>query len=195
MQKARAAWPNLIAPYQLDDLHFLDETWSSTNMIRTHGYAPLGERLIGKVPQAHWKTISFVGALTTRGIVAPWALDQGMTGDWFLAYVRQILVPVLRPGNVVIMDNLSSHKVSGVQEAIESVGAKVLLLPKYSPDLNPIEKAFSKLKGLLRSAAARTVPKLYGALRKIVGKITPEESVGYLRHCGYSAAIPTSRAV
>ena len=123
---------------------FVDETWASTNMTRSHGRCPRGERLVMEVPHGHWKTTTFVAGLRTGGLVAPTVVDGPMTGDVFVAYVRQQLVPTLRPGDVVVMDNLSSHKRAAVRIAIESVGAKLRLLPPYSPDLNPIERAFSK---------------------------------------------------
>jgi transposase len=130
---------------------FLDETWASTNMTRTHGRCPQGERLVMDVPHGHWKTTTFVVGLRMTGLIAPTVVDGPMTGDVFVAYVQQQLVPTLKSGDVVVMDNLSSHKRAAVQTAIESVGAKLRMLPPYSPDLNPIEKAFSKLKAKLRA--------------------------------------------
>ncbi|MBX9582687.1 MAG: IS630 family transposase, partial [Gemmataceae bacterium] len=156
--RRRAAWRAGVTP-GLDParLVFLDETWAATNMARTHGYAPRGERVAAPVPHGHWHTTTFVGALTAGGFVAPLVVDGAVNGPLFRAYVEQHLAPALRPGDVVVMDNLGSHKVAGVEAAIERAGGRLLYLPPYSPDLNPIELAFSKLKRLLRSAAERTV--------------------------------------
>src|SRR5438477_8781097 len=134
-------------------LVFIDETWAKTNMTRTRGYAPKGQRLVDAAPHGHWHTTTFVGALTARGFIAPLVIDGAVNGELFLAYVERVLVPELRPGQVVVMDNLGSHKAAGVRQAIEAAGGRVLYLPPYSPDLNPIENAFAKLKRLLRAAA------------------------------------------
>ena len=141
-------------------LVFIDETSASTKMARLYGRAPKGERCRASVPHGHWKTTTFTAGLRINGMAAPMVLDGPMNGDAFLAYVRQVLVPELSPGDVVIMDNLPAHKVSGVHDAIEAAGANLIYLPPYSPDFNPIEMAFSKLKALLRAAAARTIPDL-----------------------------------
>ena len=137
-------------------LVFIDETWATTNMTRQRGRCPRGERLIGAVPHGHWKTSTFVAALRVTGLTAPLVLDGAMNGEAFRAYVEQILAPTLSPRNIVVMDNLACHKVAGVREAIEACGASLLYLPPYSPDLNPIEHSFAKLKALIRKAAART---------------------------------------
>ena len=139
---------------------FLDETWATTNMARRYGRAPRGQRVVDAVPHGHWRTTTVVAALRAEGIVAPLVLDGAIDGPAFLAYVEQFLAPALRPGDVLVMDNLGSHKVAGVREAVEARGASLLHLPPYSPDLNPIEMAFAKLKALLRSEAARTVEAL-----------------------------------
>ncbi len=170
-----------------DRLVFIDETWAKTNMARTRGRSRRGTRLIAKVPYGHWKTTTFVAALRCDGLTAPTVVDGAMNGVTFLAYVRQQLVPTLRQGDWVIMDNLSAHKVAGVREAIEAVGAKVVYLPPYSPDFNPIELVFSKLKWLLRSAAARTVEGLHSQLGSLLDHFPPNECASYLRHCGYNA--------
>ena len=136
-------------------LVFVDETWASTNMARRMGRGPRGERVVAAVPHGHWKTSTFVAGLRSDGIVAPVVLDGPINGTSFLAYVEQFLAPSLRPGDTVVIDNLGSHKVKGVREAIEAVGARLLFLPPYSPDLNPIEQLFAKLKALLRTAARR----------------------------------------
>jgi transposase len=174
-------------------LVFIDETWAKTNMTRTHGYAPRGERLVDAAPHGHWHTTTFVGALTARGFIAPLVIDGAVNGDVFKAYVEQALVPELRRGDVVVMDNLSSHTVAGVRAAIEGAGCRLLYLPPYSPDLNPIENAFSKLKRLLRAAAERTFEGLGRAIGRLLDEFRPDECRRYLRHCGY-AATPTRRA-
>lgn len=168
-------------------LVFLDETWASTAMTRSHGRCPQGERLVMDVPHGHWKTTTFVVALTLGGLVAPTVVDGAMTGDLFVAYVEQQLAPTLKPGDVVVMDNLSSHHRAGVRAAIEAVGAELKYLPPYSPDLNPIEKAFSKLKSLLRTAAKRTIAELESYLGEALNAFTPEECANYFRSCGYPA--------
>ena len=170
-----------------DHLVFIDETWAKTNMARTRGRSRRGTRLIAKVPYGHWKTTTFVAALRRDRIAAPTVVDGAMNGATFLAYVRQQLVPTLTAGDLVIMDNLSAHKVAGVREAIEAAGAKVVYLPPYSPDLNPIELVFSKLKWLLRSAAARSVESLHALLGTVLDRFPADECGRYLRHCGYCA--------
>jgi transposase len=167
-------------------LVFLDETWATTSMSPTRGWAPKGERLVCTVPHGHWHTTTFLCGLRTTGLVAPLVLDSAINGPAFLAYVRQFLAPELSPGDVVVLDNLSSHKVSGVREAIEAQGAKLLYLPPYSPDLNPIEMAFSKLKRLLRDAAERTVEVLWQTIGRLLDRFTPNECQNYIRHCGFT---------
>jgi transposase len=166
---------------------FIDETWASTNMSRRYGRSLKGRRLISAVPHGHWKTTTFVAALRSEGLTAPMVVDGAINGRVFLAYVRQQLVPTLRPGDIVVMDNLASHKVSGVREAIEEAGARVAYLPPYSPDLNPIELVFSKLKRLLRSAGERTVDGLWGLLGRVHEKFPTDECRRYIAHCGYRA--------
>jgi len=166
---------------------FIDETWAKTNMTRTHGYAPKGERLVDAAPQGHWHTTTFVGALRARGFVAPMVADGALNGALFRTYIEKVLVPELRPGDAVVMDNLASHKVAGVRRAIEAAGCRLLFLPPYSPDLNPIENAFSKLKRLLRKAAERTVDRLWRAIGQVIDRFTPQECRNYFRHCGYTA--------
>lgn len=167
---------------------FIDETWASTAMARTHGRAPRGQRLRAPVPFGHWKTTTFVGALRRTGMVAPMVLDGPINRDAFEAYVEQILVPDLRPGDVVVMDNLSSHKGPRVRALIQAAGAELLFLPPYSPDFNPIEKAFAKLKALLRKAAERTVDALWTAIGRLINLFTPTECDNYFAACGYDAA-------
>jgi transposase len=166
-------------------LVFIDETAVTTKMTRLYGRAPIGERLVAKVPHGHWKTLTLVAALRVDGVTAPYVIDGAMDGPAFIAYVEHVLVPTLRKGDIVFMDNLRTHKVVGVREAIETAGAKLRYLPAYSPDLNPIENVYSKLKAGLRKGAARTVD----ALTKLVGRgikaIAPSECAGYFRHAGY----------
>jgi transposase len=167
---------------------FLDETWASTNMTRSHGRCPRGRRLVMDVPHGHWKTTTYVVALTLGGLVAPTVVDGPMTGDVFVAYVEQQLAPLLKPGDVVVMDNLSSHKRAAARAAIEAAGAELRFLPPYSPDLNPIEKAFSKLKAKLRAAQKRTIPALEKFLGEVLDCFTPEECENYFVSCGYPPA-------
>ena len=168
-----------------DRFVFLDETGASTKMVRRSGWGPKGERLVDAVPHGHWRTTTFVAGLRASGIIAPFVLDGPMTGEAFRAYVEQVLAPELEPGDAVVMDNLRPHKVAGVREAIRAAGASVLYLPSYSPDLNPIEQLFAKLKELLRNAAARTKEALWDAIGRHRDDFTPEECQTYLAHCGY----------
>jgi transposase len=154
-------------------------------MTRRYGRAPRGQRLVAPVPHGHWKTSTFVAGLRTTGLTAPLVVDGAMNGDIFRAYVEQVLAPTLAPGDIVILDNLGSHKVAGVREAIEARGASLVYLPPYSPDLNPIEQAFAKLKALLRKIAARTISALWNALGDIVARFTPQECANYLANAGY----------
>ncbi len=164
---------------------FIDETWASTNMARTRGRAPRGERLRAAIPHGHWKTTTFVAGLRNTGMVAPMVLDGPINGVAFQAYVDQVLVPDLRYGDVVIMDNLSSHKRPGIRAAIEAAGASLLYLPPYSPDFNPIENAFAKLKAMLRKAAERTINGLWSAIGDIIDTFTPTECANYFAAAGY----------
>ena len=154
-------------------------------MTRLRGRARRGERLIGAVPHGHWKTSTFIGALRCDGLTAPGVFDGAINGELFVAYIEQVLVPTLKPGDVVIMDNLRSHKVAGVREAIEAAGATLMFIPPYSPDLNPIEMAFAKLKALLRAKAIRTVEALWKALGTLVDCFTPKECASFFHHDGY----------
>ena len=154
-------------------------------MTRLYGRAPRNQRLVDAVPHGHWKTSTFIGALRCDGLTAPGLFDGAINGDAFLAYVEQVLVPTLRKGDVIIMDNLGSHKVKGVREAIEGAGASLMFIPPYSPDLNPIEQAFAKLKALLRAKKLRTVDALWKAVGNIVECFTPQECAHFLHHAGY----------
>ena len=168
-------------------LVFFDETWASTAMTRTRGRILAGERLRAGVPYSHWKTTTFIAGLRITGMVAPLVLDGPINRRAFEAYIAQFLVPELRPGDIVIMDNLSSHKGPAVRAMIEAVGATLLYLPPYSPDFNPIENAFAKLKALLRKAAERTVEGLWNAIGTLVDTFTPSECQNYFAAAGYDA--------
>jgi transposase len=182
---ARAEWHAGQGELNPARLVFIDETGASTNMTRRYGRCPRGQRLVSSVPWGHWKTTTFVAALRVDQIGAPCALDGPMDGDCFRAYIEQFVVPTLRPGEIVIMDNLASHKVAGIREAIEAAGAELRYLPPYSPDLNPIEQAFAKLKALLRKAAARTIDDLIAAIADALTKFQPAECQNYLANSGY----------
>jgi transposase len=166
-------------------LVFLDETWATTNMARRYGRAPRGERVIASVPHGHWKTSTFVAGLRNDAITAPLVIDGAMNGETFRAYIEQFLAPTLAHGDIVIMDNLASHKVAGVREAIEARGASLIYLPPYSPDLNPIEQAFAKLKALLRKAAPRTVEALWAVIGEALSAFPTTECANYLANAGY----------
>jgi transposase len=155
-------------------------------MVRTHGWGRRGERVRGKAPHGHWRTMTFLAALRHDRIDAPCVIDGPINGERFTAYVEQFLAPTLKPGDVVIMDNLGSHKGQAVRRAIRAAGAKLLFLPPYSPDLNPIEQAFAKLKALLRKAAARSVEAVWNRIAAVLDRFTPQECANYLRNTGYA---------
>jgi transposase len=167
-------------------LVFVDETWASTKMARARGRAPRGERLRAAIPHAHWKTTTFVAALRRTGMVAPMVLDGPISGLAFQAYVEQVLVPELTSGDIVIMDNLGSHKGPAVRTAVEAAGARLLHLPPYSPDFNPIENAFAKLKALPRKAAERSVHGLWATIGAAVNAFSPQECANYFTAAGYT---------
>jgi transposase len=177
----KAEQPKLRAPR----LVFIDETAVTTKMVRHYGRAPRGERLVASVPHGHWKTLTVVAALRIDGLTAPTVIDGPMDGPSFLAYIEQVLAPTLCKNDIVFMDNVRTHKIDGVAAAIEAVGAKLRYLPPYSPDLNPIEMAFSKLKAALRKGAARTVKALWKLVGKAVKTFAPNECANYFRHAGY----------
>ena len=184
--RRRARWKvhqGRIAPQRLV---FIDETWVKTNMAPLRGWGPRGRRLKAYAPYGHWKTLTLVAALRINGLTAPYVIDGAMDGPSFLAYVEEVLAPMLRKGDIVFMDNLRTHKIDGVRQAIEAVGAKVRYLPAYSPDLNPIEMAFSKLKTALRKGAARTVATLMKLIGKLIKTFAPEQCANYFRHAGYT---------
>jgi transposase len=157
-------------------------------MAPLRGWAPRGVRLTAKVPHGHWKTTTFLAALRHHRIDAPWLLDGPIDGASFQTYVEQVLLPTLKAGDIVVMDNLGSHKGKAVRRLIRSAGAKLLFLPKYSPDLNPIEQVFAKLKHLLRKAAARTAEDLTAAVGRLLTAFTPQECTNYFRNAGYTSA-------
>lgn len=187
IKEQRRAWFESQPDLDPERLVFIDETWTSTNMARRHGRCRRGERLRDAVPHGHWKTTTFVAGLRRTGMVAPMVLDAPINRDAFCAYVGQVLVPEFKPGDVVIMDNLSSHKAPAVRELIEAAGATLLYLPPYSPDFNPIEQAFSKLKAHLRKAAERTIHGLWDAIGRILGLYSPNKCANFFANCGYDA--------
>jgi transposase len=184
---ARAAWVDDQAKLDPERLVFIDETGTSTNMARLRGRAPRGEQLVGKIPQGHWKTTTFVAGLRATGLTAPCVIDGPMNGNAFLAYVEQVLAPSLKPGDIIVLDNLSAHKVPSVREAIEAAGARLLYLPPYSPDFNPIEQLFAKLKALLRRAAERSVAGLWNRIAGLLDQFPPNECANYFRNAGYAS--------
>jgi len=183
--RARRRWireQGLLDPARLV---FIDETAVATNMVRPNGWSPRGERLVGEVPMGHWETLTFIAGFRKTGIVAPMLIKGAMNGEAFLTYIEQCLVPTLRRRDIVVVDNVSFHKVAGVEEAIEARGAELRYLPQYSPDLNPIELVFHPLKALLRKAAERTVDGLQRCVRSFIRGLKPSECTGYFRHAGY----------
>ena len=188
MSRRRAQWRKYQGSIDPARLVFIDETWARTNMTRTHGWAPRGERLIAKVPHGKWKTTTFLAALRHDRIEAPCLFDGPINGERFLAYVEQALVPTLKPGDVVVLDNLGSHKGKAVRQAIRKAGAHLIFLPKYSPDLNPIEQVFAKLKTLLRKKGARTVETICDAIGELLGSFAPKECGNYLTNAGYASS-------
>lgn len=185
MADAREIWRANQDRLKINRLVFIDETWAKTNMTRVRGRALRGKRLVASVPHGHWKTTTFIGALRSSGLTAPAVFDGAINGISFRAYVEQILVPTLKPGDIVILDNLSSHKVTGVREAITAAGAELRFLPPYSPDLNPIEQLFAKLKAHLRKTAARTVEALWSAIGQLIDSFVSGECKNYIRNSGY----------
>ena len=185
--RARRRWMREQGMFDPARLVFIDETCTNTAMVRLRGRAPRGARLVDYAPQGHWKTITFVGGLRQRAMTAPFVLEGAMNGPMFLAYVKQCLVPTIKRGEIVLMDNLPVHRVAGVAEAIEGAGATLIYLPKYSPDLNPIELAFSKLKAHLRKAAEHTISRLWRRIGRAVTDFTAQECSNYFRHAGYAS--------
>lgn len=187
MKQRRDSWKESQPWMDARKLVFVDETWASTNMARRYGRAPRGQRLVEAIPHGHWKITTFVAALRLGGLSAPMVTDGAINGDLFVAYVEQVLVPALRPCDVVVMDNLSVHKRQEVRALIERAGCTLWYLPPYSPDLSPIENAFSKLKAMLRKARERTVAGLQSFLCFCADAFGPDECANYFAHCGYHA--------
>jgi transposase len=183
--RRRAQWVKYKVRIEPQRLVFIDETWTKTNMAPLRGWAPRGQRFVAKVPHRRWQTTTFVAALRLDRIDAPWLLEGPIDGESFRTYVERVLVPTLRQGDIVVMDNLGSHKGKAVRELIRSTGAKLFFLPKYSPDLNPIEQVFAKLKHLLRKAAARTVETVCAAIGEILSAYAPAECANYFNNSGY----------
>lgn len=186
MARRRARWQAHQGRIDPARLVFLDETWTKTTMAPLRGWAPRGQRLKAKVPHGHWKTMTFLAALRHDRVEAPWLIDGPINGERFRLYVEKVLVPSLKPGDIVVMDNLGSHKGKAVRRAIRSAGAKLLFLPKYSPDLNPIEKLFAKLKHRLRNEAKRTIETVCDAIGRILETVTPQECQNYFAEAGYN---------
>jgi transposase len=184
--RRRAQWIGYQNRVEPERLVFIDETWTRTDMAPLRGWALRGHRLPAKVPHGRWKTTTFLAALRHDRIVAPWLIEGPIDGESFRTYVEKVLVPTLHEGDIVIMDNLGSHKGSAVRALIRAAGAKLFFLPKYSPDLNPIEQVFAKLKHLLRKAAARTVEAICAAIGELLGAFSPQECANYFKNSGYS---------
>lgn len=189
MAQRRAEWILARAGLDPSRLIFIDETWAKTNMTRLRGRAPRGERLIAKVPHGHWHTTTLIAALDINGMRCATVVDGPVNADVFTAFVRHVLCPELRPGDIVVMDNLGSHKGAVVRRLIESRGASVMLLPPYSPDFNPIELVFSKVKQTLRSMACRTKNALWNTMQSALDKVTPTDAANCFKHCGYSLRV------
>lgn len=186
MKARRNLWRAQCPRLDAARLVFIDETWLKTNMTRMYGRAPMGERLVDAVPHGHWKTTTFLAGLRVDGLSAPLVVDGAINGDIFRAYIEQHLAPTLRPGDGVVMDNLSSHKVAGVREALAAVKARPVYLPPYSPDFNPIEHVFAKLKAWLRKYGERTREGLWRRIGSLVDIFSSQECRRYLSHCGYA---------
>lgn len=185
MVRRRAQWTKYRKRIDPSRLVFIDETWTKTNMAPLRGWAPRGQRIKAKVPHGHWQTMTFLAALRHDRITAPWLIDGPINGECFRLYVEKVLIPTLRPGDIVIMDNLGSHRSYAVRRAIRGAGARLFFLPKYSPDLNPIEQFFSKLKHWLRKAAQRTTNDVCNAIGRILDTVTSDECANYFVNAGY----------
>jgi transposase len=185
--RRRHWWKTYQARFAPERLVFIDETWAKTNMARTHGWNRRGRALFAKVPHGHWKTMTFLAALRHDRITAPFVLDGPINGESFQAYVEQVLAPTLQPGDIVVMDNLGSHKSDAVRDILKKRGARLAFLPPYSPDLNPIEQVFSKLKRLLRKAEARTVDTVCDKIGNLLKHFTADECAAYFRNSGYAS--------
>ena len=188
MTRKRERWKRHQGRIDPSRLVFVDETWAKTNMTRTHGRALRGQRLVAGVPHGRWTTLTFMAGLRCDGIVAPFVWDGPINGESFLVWVRHALVPTLRHGDVVVLDNLGSHKSLAVRRAVRHAGAHLLFLPPYSPDLNPIEMMFAKLKSLLRKADERSIAAVWHHIGSLLDQFSPDECANYLRHAGYGSA-------
>jgi transposase len=186
--RRRLSWKKYQGRLDPERLVFIDETWTKTNMAPIRGWGPAGRRLIARVPHGHWKTLTFLAALRVDRIDAPCVFDGPINGESFQLYVEQILVPSLKPGDIVIMDNLGSHRGQAVRSAIRSAGARLLFLPPYSPDLNPIEQVFAKLKHLMRKASERTIDAAWQRTGTLLGSFSKQECANYFRNAGYASA-------
>jgi transposase len=186
VEAQRKQWPQRLAGVSAARLVFVDESGAHTQMTRRSGRSPVGRRLVCPVPQGHYQTTTMIAAVRLKGPQAPWLFDGAMDGALFLAWVKQGLVPVLQPDDVVILDNLSTHKVAGVQEAIAAAGARLEYLPPYSPDFNPIENLWSKVKQGLKSREPRTARQLFKAAGAAFATVTPEDCHGFFSHAGYA---------
>lgn len=187
MARRRRRWRQYQGWLDPARLVFIDETWVKTNMTRTHGRCARGKRLVAKVPHGHWRTLTFLAALRSDRIDAPCVIDGPINGRSFLAYVEQFLIPTLKSGDIVIMDNLGSHKRQAIRAALTAVGAKLFFLPPYSPDLNPIEQVFAKLKTLLRKAAERSITATWQRVGELIEHFSPQECTNYLANSGYAS--------
>jgi transposase len=185
--RRRARWKAYQGRLDPSRLVFIDETWAKTNMTRLRGWAPRGNRLLDKAPHGRWRTLTFLAALRCDRIDAPCVIDGPINGDSFRAYIEQVLLPTLKSGDIVIIDNLGSHKGKVIRSLLRTVGAKLFFLPPYSPDLNPIEQVFAKLKALLRKAAERTVEATWRRIGTLLSQFTPQECTNYFRNAGYAS--------
>ena len=188
MARHRVRWRARQGDVDANRLVFIDETWVKTNMAPLRGWSQRGERLIGKAPHGRWRTLTFIAALRVDRIDAPCVFDGPINGQKFLAYVERFLLPTLRPRDIVVLDNLGSHKSKAVRAAIRSSGAHRIFLPPYSPDLNPIEQAFAKLKHWLRNAQPRSIDEIHTSLAPILDNFTPEQCAAFFKNAGYASA-------
>ena len=187
MARKRKRWKAYQSTIATSRLVFIDETWVKTNMAPLRGWGPRGQRLKGYTPYGHWKTLTFIAALRHDRIDAPWVIDGPINGELFLLYVETVLVPTLSPGDIVVLDNLGSHKAKAARAAIRAVGAHLIFLPPYSPDLNPIEQVFAKLKHLMRTAQARDVQATWRKVGQLLDLFSPKECANYLTNSGYGS--------
>lgn len=184
MAEQRSRWPGELAGVPVERLVFVDESGAHTKMTRLHGRAPVGERLVARVPHGHYQTNTLIAGIRSSGPCAPWVFEGAMDGEMFLAWLREGLVPTLQPGDVVVLDNLATHKVAGVREILAAAGARLLYLPPYSPDLNPIENLWSQVKSHLRRLAPRTADELLHAVATAFSAVSPSHCLGFFSHAG-----------